>query len=354
MAAVSAHPHPAPRVGLIGCGAIGSLLDEAQPHPHSLTHAAAIVANGRFRFVGVADADTSRAEACARARGAERAFGSAEALVAECAPDLLVIAAPPAGRAALVERALASGVSAFFCEKPLAVDVDEGAAIAAMIRDAGAVCAVNYLRRWAPIATRLRVHLDALGGAAGLQRVQASYGKGIANNASHLIDLLTAVLGRPVAVQALPPASAPFGADESFDALLRFEIAGRTLWCSLAATDHREYTLLECDLVHAAGRLRMLDSGRRLEVQRVAPDPEYAGYRHLAPHVHEDGCLEGALDVAYAQWPEILAGRAAPACDERDGLAVLRVIDALRRSRTTGRECEVEPTVDVQGNHQSC
>jgi hypothetical protein len=33
---------------------------------------------------------------------------------------------------------------------------------------------------------------------------------------------------------------------------------------------------------------------------------------------------------------------------------VLRVIDALRRSRTTGRECEVEPAVDVQGNHQSC
>lgn len=349
MAAVSANPRPAPRVGLIGCGAIGSLLDEAQPHSHSLTHAAAIAAHGGFRFVGVADADPARAQACARARGAERAFASAEALVDECAPDLLVIAAPPAGRVALIERALSRGVRAFFCEKPLAVDVGEAAAIAALIRDAGATCAVNYFRRWAPLAARLRVHLDALGGVAQLQRVNACYGKGLANNASHLLDLLATLIGHPVAVQALSPGSSPFGADETFDALLQYEVAGRTLWCSLAATDHQAFTVLEIDFLHAAGRVRMLDSGRRIEVQRVEPDPEYAGYRHLGPPLHEEGCLVGAFDSAYGEWPAILAGGSRPACTESDGLAVLRVVDALRRSRLTGRECAVETSTEVGG-----
>lgn len=332
MADLHVHTDATATVGLIGCGAIGSALDEWRPSSgNSLTHAAAIAGNPHLRLVGVADADAARAVTCARVRKAEQAFSSAEQLLEAVRPDLLVLAVPPEGRVELVERALNRGIRAFFCEKPFAVDAAQAQRLQALLRESGAVCGVNYFRRWSPLARLLREQLAGMGGVSRLQRVGAIYGKGLENNASHLLDLLSLVIGLPVAGRLLPSSFPGLGADATPDVLLEYEVDGRRIPCHMAGTDYQAYTLLEVDLIHAAGRIRVLDSGRVLEVARVVPDADYSGYRHLAPEGRWDDCLRGAMDRAYEEWVGVLRGDGSPACTASDGQAVLQVIDSLRR-----------------------
>jgi predicted dehydrogenase len=331
MADLHVHTDAIATVGLIGCGAIGSALDEGRPSSgNSLTHAAAITCNPHMRLVGVADADAERAATCARVRKAEHAFPSAEAFLDAVCPDLLVLAVPPEGRIELVERALARGVRAFFCEKPFAVDATQAQRLQTLLHDSGAVCGVNYFRRWSPLSQLLREQLDRMGGASGLQRVGAVYGKGLANNASHLLDLLAMVIGYPVAGRMSRSPFPEFGPDASPDVLLDYEIEGRRIPCHMASTDYHAHTMLEVDLIHAAGRIRVLDSGRGLEVSGVVPDADYPGYRRLAPEGRWDDCLRGAMDRAYEEWVGVLRGAGSPACTASDGQAVLQILDSLR------------------------
>lgn len=332
MAHLHAHKDPIATVGLIGCGAIGSALDEERLSPgNSLTHAAAITGNHHLRLVGVADTDKARAETCARIRNADQAFSSAEALLNAVSPDLLVLAVPPQGRLELVELALAKGVRAFFCEKPFALDAFQASRLQALLLESGAQCGVNYLRRWSPLAQLLNEQLALMGGARGLQRVGAVYGKGLANNATHLLDLLSMVIGYPVDGRLLLSPFPGLGADASPDVLLEYEIEGRRIPCHMASTDYQAYTLLEVDLIHAEGRIRVLDSGRVLEVSGVVADANYSGYRHLITKNRWNDCLRGALDRAYEEWVLVLRGGHSPACTASDGHAVLEVLESLHR-----------------------
>jgi predicted dehydrogenase len=348
MADLHIHTGPVATVGLIGCGAIGSALDEGRPSGgNSLTHAAAITSNSHLRLVGVVDADADRAATCARVRKVDRVFPSAEALLQVARPDLLVLAVPAEGRIELVERALALGVRAFFCEKPFAVDAAQARRLQALLQESGAVCAVNYFRRWAPLAQLLRRQLEYMGGAKGLQRVSAVYGKGMANNASHLLDLLATVIGYPVAGRLEPSAFPGLGADASPDLHLEYEVEGRRIPCHMASTDYQAYTLLEVDLIHAEGRIRVLDSGRVLEVSKVVPDADYSGYRHLAVEGKWDNCLQGAMDRAYAEWVTVLRGGGLPVCTATEGFAVLQVLDSLSRMAEASTLDRLEPLVPV-------
>jgi predicted dehydrogenase len=75
-----------------------------------------------------------------RAEGV-KSFPSLEALLAE-APDMLVIATPPASHAEVAIAGLAAGAH-IFCEKPLANSLEEADAIIAAARAAGRKVAVN-------------------------------------------------------------------------------------------------------------------------------------------------------------------------------------------------------------------
>src|SRR3954447_26126754 len=130
------------RVGIAGTGFIGAV------HARSARLAGA-------RLVGVAASTPSRAERAAAALGAERAFDTAEQLVASADDDVVHVCTPNHLHVALAQAALAAGKHVI-CEKPIALD---GAGAQALDDAAGAtgrITSVPFVYRYYPTVREAR------------------------------------------------------------------------------------------------------------------------------------------------------------------------------------------------------
>jgi predicted dehydrogenase len=143
------------RIAIAGAGFIGAV------HARS-----ARLAGGRL--VGVAASSPARSELAAAALGAERAFGSAEELVASPDVDVVHICTPNHLHRPLAEAALAAGKHVI-CEKPLAVDVSGAQALVDAAIEAGRQTAVPFVYRYYPTVREARERVRS--GASGAVRI---------------------------------------------------------------------------------------------------------------------------------------------------------------------------------------
>ncbi|MEO7912877.1 MAG: Gfo/Idh/MocA family oxidoreductase [Roseiflexaceae bacterium] len=100
------------RLGIIGCGVIGRM------------HARVAADSELLRPVAVADVREAVAQEVAAQYGVARAYGSAEALLADPAIEAVVLALPTAGRAELALAAFSAGKHVLV-EKPIALNAAE-------------------------------------------------------------------------------------------------------------------------------------------------------------------------------------------------------------------------------------
>lgn len=333
MADPRADPAAVPRFGLIGCGRIGSLYDEESGSGPALSVAAAICRSPGAELAAVCDLDPERARTCARRRNVSAHYTDWSEMLASEALDGVAICTPPALRQDAIEAALAAGVAMIWCEKPVAASLDEARAIGQLIGDSAVVFAVNYLRRWAPVTEHLRTIIAA--GDLGAPRSAALlYGGGIANNASHFIDLMARLFGPALAVRAQRTvADGRDAADPTLDAEITCAHGEARFPFYLSGTDHRTLSLCELDLLFTAGRIRLLDWGNVVEIYRAAPNPDAGGYRPPVLDERIEGALDDALERALAQILRVHRGdEEAPLCQVGDGIAALEVVDSLLRS----------------------
>lgn len=135
------------RLGLIGCGAIGSLRAEA-------------VANLQgFRLIAVSDVDLSRARAIADRRHAD-VEARWQDLVRRDDLDAIVVSTPPPLHAEMSIAALEAGKHVL-CEKPLARSPAECRSIVATAERSGRVLATGFNYRFYPAIVRAKEVLDS-------------------------------------------------------------------------------------------------------------------------------------------------------------------------------------------------
>lgn len=116
-------------------------------------HLPALVAHPRFEVVAIAS--PSSAPTVAKERNIAHAFGSAEAMIAGCDLDLVVVASPPFAHRDDVLAALDAGKDVI-CEKPFALNVAEAEEMVAASRDAGTTCGVAHEFRFVPERLAIR------------------------------------------------------------------------------------------------------------------------------------------------------------------------------------------------------
>jgi predicted dehydrogenase/threonine dehydrogenase-like Zn-dependent dehydrogenase len=131
------------RVGLIGPGGFAARV-----------LVPALVA-GDARLVAVAGGSGPSAEAAARTLGFERVAETEAALIADDSVDAVVVATRHVSHAALVRQALEAGKHVF-CEKPLAVTLEELDSVLRAATDSTGILAVGFNRRFAPLLRELR------------------------------------------------------------------------------------------------------------------------------------------------------------------------------------------------------
>lgn len=297
---------PRLRLGIVGCG---RLVERG--------YLPALAAMSDFELVAVADPSPER---CADVVPSIPRFESAEALLADVAPDALVIASPVGAHVSDAHAASLAGVVALV-EKPPAVDAAEAAELVAL----SPAPFVGFNRRFDPGARAARAAVPADGALEldlTLQYRRVAWGAhtvrddALLDLGPHLIDWARWISGRPVRSVACATL-----APERVELVLELDGAQARL---RAATDrpHEE----RISVRHAGAKIAQHRTGGLV-----------AGVRGRLRRGSGPDALVATLRAELAAYATAL--RTAEPTElgtPTDGRAVMAVIDAARTSASHG------------------
>jgi predicted dehydrogenase len=138
----------ATRVALIGLGDAAIRI-----------HLPALQTIPSVRLVGACEPDAARRDTAGRRFGIPALYADAEELLRATAPDLVVIATPPATHYALAQLAIAHGAHVF-CEKPFVTTMGEADAIIEAADRRQRLVAVNHEYRFMRVYRTAREHIE--------------------------------------------------------------------------------------------------------------------------------------------------------------------------------------------------
>ena len=353
--------NPNPGVAVIGTG-FGCI-----------THVRALRAAG-FNVEALVGRDPAKTEARAARFGIGRASTSLDDVLALPGIDAVTIATPPDTHAPIAHAALAAGKHVL-CEKPLTLDASEAEGLLAAAEQAGVVHLLGAEFRWAPGQATMASGIAA--GRIGTPKL-ASFllhiplladpgaevpdwwtdrkrgGGWLGAHASHVIDQVRATLGEFAAVSARLPnvVDRPWTAEDSYS--LQFRLAtGVDGVLQSSSSDWGPIYLLsrvvgstgtiwaEGDTVRVADRDGTQTLAPAFGLQPTPPDPAPSDlFETHYDMLHSIGLDMGPWTRMAATFRALILGL--PLDDGpqpatfADGVALMRVLDAARRSAATG------------------
>jgi predicted dehydrogenase len=331
-----------PRVAIVGCGKIGSWLDEQGSADAVLSHAGAYQRSGLIRLVALCDTDKDRLAECGLRRDVSALYVDYRTMLQSERIDILSICTPTTQRLPILEAALESGIKVIFCEKPIAHGLEEARQMRLLANQHDAVVVINYSRRWDP-GIHETAQLIKAGRIGQIQHITAYYDKGILNNGSHIIDLLNLFFGLPFRVKALRVIDDGYSSlDPTLDCVLEYEVESRHLPVYLVTSDYRHFSLFEIDIMGTAGRIRIAEKGQEIKQYSVGEDPIYRGYSVLRHFKSIPSDLKHVLGRAVEDLVDVYYGRSSqPRCGVEEAIDALRVVEALRKSLSSGSTVEL-------------
>lgn len=341
------------RVGIVGYGLAGRTFHASLIRAISGLSVAAVVTRSPERAAAVV-ADNPGATVCADLD---------ELLATGC--DLVVLASPNALHAEQAALALAAG-RAVVVDKPLATSADAARRVRDEADRRGLLLSPFHNRRWdSDTLTARKLLADGLLGQ--LHRWESRFerfrpqvtdaawkrdpGSGgiLLDLGTHLADAAATVLGRPTSVYAEIAARRPDAQvdDDAFLALAHPDGVTSHLWVSAIAADPGPRLRLRGTL--GGWTVRQLD-GQEAAL-RAGEDPVQPGWG--AEPAERWGQLtttdaSRAYEPVPGDWPAYyrgiersLRGGGPPPVTADDGVAVLEILDAARRSAASGNVVEV-------------
>ncbi|MBA4354924.1 MAG: oxidoreductase [Novosphingobium sp.] len=341
---------PPHNVALVGYGYAGKTF-----------HAPLIAAEPALNLVAVVSRDTAKVQADWPGIRVDEDIAS---VLADPAIALIVIATPNDSHAPLAHAAIAAG-KAVVVDKPLALTLAEGRAIAARADDAGVLLSVFHNRRWdGDFLTIARaVNEGLIGKVAHFEshfdrfrpqvrdrwRENAGPGSGVwADLGPHLVDQALCLFGIPARVMA------------SFGTLR--DGAQTDDWAHVVLEYPAMRCVLHAGMLVAGGSPRFVVHGTRGSLVKHGLDPQegqlLAGLKpgapgwgiDIAPLTHHDGdgtarphtLLPGDYPQYYAGIARALDGAERPVT-VHDALAVMAVVEAAAKAAHTGQAQAIPP-----------
>ena len=244
--------------------------------------------------------------------------------------DIVSVATPPETHRSIVEECAAARVRLVVCEKPLALSSKDAQVMLEACRASDTILLVNHGRRFHPMIQAVKADLDKGRIGRPLSAV-AVYSGGLWTGGSHMVDLLRWFLGDVLwaSGQRRGPC-AEDGVEPSYDAHLWFRA---DITASLHVVDIRRYVRFDLTIFGEEGILALDEAGLRVRWGKAeASYPLAGGYRHVVAdeglHAPPTTFLREMATHAVA----VLDGTEKPVSTGEDGLACVRVLEAIERS----------------------
>ena len=159
-----------------------------------MAHAKAFAALSEYRLVAGCDLDATRLAQFAAAFPGTAAVGDYARMLADNAPQVVVVATPTASHAALALAAAEAGARGVFCEKPMAENLGDARRMVEACRKASCALVVNHQRRCDRVCRTMRRLIEA--GAIGkVELIRGSCAGDMLSDGTHTIDSIRSLAG---------------------------------------------------------------------------------------------------------------------------------------------------------------
>lgn len=322
--------HSPLRVVLVGFGQIGAgYADDARMaayFPYT-THAQVIAAHPAFTLEAVVDPRASALETARERWGVPIVAHDVSELGGRVDFDVAVLATPPAVRLDALRHL--PGICSALIEKPLGSCAADAEEVLAYCRRRSIAVQVNFVRRADELLRSLAAgRLRELIGRP--QAVFGVYGNGVANNGSHMVDLVRMLASEVVSVQALHGCDLR-SSDPGIAFALRLAEGAVATFQPLQFEHFRENGI---DIWGEDGRMSILQEGLGVQVYPRRQNRSTTGAWEIASD--EPTTLPTTSGRAfyrmYDNIADVIAGRAMPFSPGESALQTARVIDAVIES----------------------
>jgi len=335
------------RVGIIGLGRIGCLLEDDPLRAKPASHAGAFAACRRTEIVAGADTDPDRLEKFGKRWRIRKLYRDHRRMLENERLDIVSVAAWTEAHAKIVTDAAKAGVKGIYCEKPIAVNLAQAKKMIRACERNGVAMVVGHERRWDPRFRKIRELLSAgeFGGLRSMTGYTLSgpppklprkrYGGGpMFHDGTHLVDLFRFFAGDAVSVAGME--DRPFGAnyiENTALGVVTFENGARGF---VMGGGERDYFHFELD-IHT-DKARIVLGNHTAELYVAGPSERFSGFRelHRVPFPEHEAkanpFVEGVEDLIR----EIETG-VKSISSGHDGYKALEMIEALYRSAGNGK-----------------
>jgi len=340
------------KTAIIGCGRIGSLLEEDPLRGKPCTHAGAFGADPAFRLVAGCDLDNDRLQRFAKRwqLSDTHLYTDYNKLLSEEKPDVVSIATWTGTHGEITEAAARAGVRLIYCEKPLELSPKRARQMVELCRQHGIHLVVNHDRRWS-WPYRAACKLLRSGELGEVRTVignvltgtplpdwhsdpaRAGHGP-LMHDGTHLVDAIRFLLGEDFAsVRGRICRDDNASVEHTSYAWFTMN-SGATGF--LEAGGQRGYFNFSIDIQLSRGRILVGNGFQRLFVPR--PSRMYSGFQDLIEVPFPDGDRQQRYHRATMEFAKVLAGSQGTKLSSTgaDGLAVLEVINAIYESAEAG------------------
>jgi predicted dehydrogenase len=283
------------QVLIVGCGNIAGLFDQGRPSSDlPYTHAGAYFRDRRFKITVCVEPDDNRRTEFMEAWNVPVGFRSIdEILDSNYQFDVISICSPTSYHAHHLEIALRLKPKLIFCEKPVTTSLEETERLVEKCQNTNILLAVNYTRRWDPDISKLQALIHS-GQWGVLRSIVGYYNKGILNNGSHMLDLLSLLVGSMNIIKVGKPIYDFLPSDPTVPVWLE---GPNDLPVHLVCGHAEDYAIFELHLIFSLGVLTMEEGGMFWRERRASDSKIFKGYRML----EEGGRREGEYPRAMLQ-----------------------------------------------------
>jgi predicted dehydrogenase len=274
---------------ILGAGRISSQYDEPQDAA-VLTHAHAIKLDARFNLLGFYDPDFDKAQQAAEKWGV-KAFNALNGLGPV---DVVVVTSPDQFHLESVRQALQLRPRLLFLEKPIAATLADAKEILMAARECPVL--VNFSRRFCSEFQTLARQIESQR-FGSFQTGCGYYGKGFVHNGSHMLDLLKLFIGDIQSAVQVCEIHDFYPSDPTRTMHLQFSSGGNFFMQGLPC---KEYTHFELDLFFQKARIRIINSGRQIEIYYPKASDTYKEYKYLELVDQVDVNMDHAMVDSYS------------------------------------------------------
>ncbi len=331
------------RVAIVGCGRAASEFEElSDEHPASIAGAFAEIKD--TEIVAAANRGKERLYIFGKRWGVDALYHDYREMIERESPDIVAIATHPPLHEDIVEAACSNGVKGIFCEKPIALDLEDCDRIIQQTKRADVKLVVNCMRRFSGQyeAVKQLVKTKALGdlvhmvghcqGIKPIPEWVADTEGPLLHDAVHLLDIMRFFAGN--AESLIGTARNPtkrFRVEDTGFAVIQFENGVEGL---VVVDEMAEYSDFSIELNFTRGRIRLGTFCEGMWKSTLDNNNENGWWQHLEPSPLPEPAWSGtAILNSATNLVKAIKENAVIRCDAYDGRAAVELIMAIYESQ---------------------